>query len=66
MGGEDSQEQEREQGGGGGVCQRFSRIANRLPDVESAILAEPGAQGGQGLLQVMGLLAVADKRTSLV
>ena len=29
-----------------GVCQRFSRIANWLPDVESAILAEPGAQEG--------------------
>ena len=32
----------------------------------SAILAEPRAQEGQGLLQVVGLLAVVDKRTSLV
>lgn len=53
MSGEDSQEQDREQGGGCGVCQRFSRLANQLPDVESAILAEPGAQEGQGLLQVV-------------
>ena len=49
-----------------GVCQRFSGIANWLPDVESAFLAEPGAQEGHGLLQVVGLLAVVDRRTSLV
>lgn len=66
MSGEDSQEQDREQGGGCGVCQRFSRLANQLPDVESAILAEPGAQEGQGLLQMVELLAVVDKRPSLV
>ena len=43
-----------------------SQEQEREQAVESAVLAEPGAQEGQGLLQVMGLLAVADKRTSLV